>query len=73
MLPEAAANSLLLPTVHYRHFRRWFVLDWPSFAGVLVIFLRTVITRSLCYPNSFWRMDRCRSTHNRLRTLKLIA
>jgi uncharacterized membrane protein len=34
----AAASSSPLPAEYYRYYRWWFVLGWPAFLGVLVIF-----------------------------------
>jgi len=35
---DAAAHDLPLPLVYELYYRRWFVLGWPAFFGVLVIF-----------------------------------
>jgi uncharacterized membrane protein len=35
---EAASHDLPLPAVYAFYYRRWFVLGWPAFIGVLVIF-----------------------------------
>jgi uncharacterized membrane protein len=35
---NAADNALPLPAVYQLYYRRWFVLGWPAFIGVLVIF-----------------------------------
>jgi uncharacterized membrane protein len=34
----AVASSSPLPAEYKKHYRRWFVLGWPAFVGVLVIF-----------------------------------
>jgi len=34
----AAASSSPLPAAYQNHYRRWFVLGWPAFVGVLAIF-----------------------------------
>jgi uncharacterized membrane protein len=34
----AAANELPLPAVYRDYYRRWLLLGWPAFMGVLVIF-----------------------------------
>jgi uncharacterized membrane protein len=35
---EAANNGQPLPVLYGIYYRRWFVLGWPAFIGVLVIF-----------------------------------
>jgi uncharacterized membrane protein len=35
---RAAAEGVALPEIYHRYFRYWFVLGWPAFGGVLVIF-----------------------------------
>jgi uncharacterized membrane protein len=34
----AAANELPLPPAYRDYYRRWLLLGWPAFMGVLVIF-----------------------------------
>lgn len=35
---RAVAEGGALPEIYYRYFRYWFLLGWPAFAGVLVVF-----------------------------------
>jgi len=35
---RAAAQNVALPGLYHRYFRYWFLLGWPAFAGVLIIF-----------------------------------
>jgi len=35
---RAAAEGVALPEIYHHYFRYWFVLGWPAFGGVLVIF-----------------------------------
>jgi uncharacterized membrane protein len=35
---RAAAEGVSLPEVYHRYYRYWFVLGWPAFAGVLLVF-----------------------------------
>ncbi|CDZ78204.1 putative integral membrane protein [Legionella massiliensis] len=37
-LENAIDNNLALPTTYYRYERIWFILGWPAFIAVLVIF-----------------------------------
>jgi uncharacterized membrane protein len=34
----AAATGSELPTLYFKYYRRWFVLGWPAFMGVLIVF-----------------------------------
>jgi uncharacterized membrane protein len=35
---RAASEHAPLPEIYHRYFRYWFVLGWPAFGGVLIIF-----------------------------------
>jgi uncharacterized membrane protein len=35
---RAAAAGTALPEMYHRYFKYWFILGWPAFGGVLVIF-----------------------------------
>ena len=34
----AASHDLTLPALYHLYYRRWFVLGWPAFIGVMVVF-----------------------------------
>ena len=43
MAVEAAAANVPFAASYQRYYRRWFVLGWPAFIGVLVIFYLMVV------------------------------
>jgi len=38
ILAQAIKNGTELPAKYYRHFRTWFILGWPAFLSVIIIF-----------------------------------
>jgi len=44
---EARDTGKLLSPEYYRLFRIWFVLGWPAFAGIIIIFMLMIMKPSL--------------------------
>jgi uncharacterized membrane protein len=47
----AASNDLPLPAAYRAYYRRWFLLGWPAFMGVLAIFYLMIAKPTL------WEID----------------
>lgn len=45
MAVEAARSGSALPELHHRYMRRWFMLGWPAFVGLLGVFWIMVVKR----------------------------
>lgn len=43
MLTEAVENGTELPPRYYKLFKTWFLLGWPAFTGLVIVFFLMVI------------------------------
>jgi uncharacterized membrane protein len=43
MVAASLASDLPLPAEYHRLFRRWFILGWPAFLGLVVVFFLMVL------------------------------
>ena len=43
MLVEAVKNGTELPPLYHKLFKTWFLLGWPAFAGLIIVFFLMVI------------------------------
>ncbi len=47
MAREAVANKTLLPPLYYHYMRIWFVLGWPAFISLIIVFFLMVFKQPI--------------------------